>query len=175
VTRLQDASIVSRTNTYATCAYARAKLAHGQSVPCKQPLAVIYMTWLFLWCGFCLGKPSCLMRKVPFPCLSLGATVARTRYHTCVHLAILRICDTRTLDAPDRDALTVWSTYYLWDSNALCLYDTHRVCTLLYGTRCVVLYVRVGPQEMTSCDVMTGQLLYDEGGVKPRGVVVFKL
>jgi hypothetical protein len=38
-----------------------------------------------------------------------------------------------------------------------------------------MLYVRVGPQEMTSCDVMTGRLLYDEGGVKPRGVVVFKL
>jgi hypothetical protein len=28
---------------------------------------------------------------------------------------------------------------------------------------------------MTSYDVMTGQLLYDEGGAKPRGVVVFKL
>jgi hypothetical protein len=28
---------------------------------------------------------------------------------------------------------------------------------------------------MTSCDVITGQLLYDEGGAKPRGVVVFKL
>jgi hypothetical protein len=38
-----------------------------------------------------------------------------------------------------------------------------------------MLYVRVGPQEMTSCDVMTGQLLYDEEGAKPRGVVVFKL
>jgi hypothetical protein len=44
------------------------KLTHGQSVPHKQPLAVIYMTWLFLWCGIYLGKPSCIMRKVPFLC-----------------------------------------------------------------------------------------------------------
>jgi hypothetical protein len=45
-----------------------AKSAHGWSIPHKQPLAVIYITWLFLWCGICLGKPSCLMRKVPFLC-----------------------------------------------------------------------------------------------------------
>jgi hypothetical protein len=37
-------------------------------------------------------------------------------------------------------------------------------------TRCVVTYVRVGPQEMTSYDVMTGRVLYSEGGVMPRGV-----
>jgi hypothetical protein len=98
--------------------------------------------------------------------------VGRTRYHTCVHLAILRICDTRTLDAPDRDALTVRSTYYLWNSKRALFV---RYALSLYSTRCVMLYVRVGPQEMTSCDVMTGRLLYDEGGAKPRGVVVFKL
>jgi hypothetical protein len=90
--------------------------------------------------------------------MGAGATIARTCYHTCVHLAILCICDTRALDAPDRAALTVQSTYYVWDSNALCLYDT----------RCVMLYVRVGPQGMTSCDVMTGRLLYDEGGEASR-------
>jgi hypothetical protein len=88
-----------------------------------------------------------------------AATIDRTCYHTCVHLAVLRICDTRALDAPDRGALTVRCTYYLWDSNVLCLYDTRSVW---YDTRCVMLYVRVGPQEMTSCDVMTGRLLYDE-------------
>ena len=32
-------------------------------------------------------------------------------------------------------------------------------------------YVRVGPQEMTSGDVMTGRLLYRGEGVMPRGVV----
>jgi hypothetical protein len=102
-------------------------------------------------------------------------TIVRTCYHTCVHLAILRICDTRALDAPDRDALTARSTYYLWiPSRSVC---TIRVefASCLYGTRGVVSYVRVGPQGMTFCDVMTGQLLYDEGGAKPRGALVFKL
>ena len=105
----------------------------------------------------------------------VSVTIVRTCYHTCVHLAILRICDTRALDAPDRSALTARSTYYLWiPSRFIC---TIRVefALCLYGTRCVMSYVHVGPQEMTSCDVMTGQLLYDEGGTKPRGVVVFKL
>ena len=81
----------------------------------------------------------------------------------------------RALDASDRVALTARSIYYLWIlSRSIC---TIRVefALCLYGTRCVMSYVRVGPQEMTSCDVMTGQLLYDEGGVKPRGVLVFKL
>jgi hypothetical protein len=57
-------------------------------------------------------------------------TIGRTRYYTCVHLAILCICDTRALDAPDRDALMARSTCYLWDSIALYLYDTRRVCAL---------------------------------------------
>jgi hypothetical protein len=46
-----------------------------------------------------------------------------------------------------------------------------RYALCLYDTRCVVVYVRVGPQEMTSYDVMAGQLLYGEGSVMPRGVV----
>jgi hypothetical protein len=71
--------------------------------------------------------------------------IGRTRYHTCVHLAILRICDTRALDASDWGVLTARSAYYLWVLSrfvctvrvefALCLYDTH----------CVMPYVRVGP------------------------------
>jgi hypothetical protein len=97
--------------------------------------------------------------------LEENATVGRTCYHTCVHLAILRICDTRALDAADRSALTARCGLLFMDVIALCLYDT----------RCVMTYVRVGPQEMTSYDVMTGQLLYDEGDAEPRGVVVFKL
>jgi hypothetical protein len=63
------------------------------------------------------------------------ATVGRTCYHMCVHLAILRICDTRALDAPDQGALTVRYGLLYVDSIALCLYDT----------RCVLIYVRVGP------------------------------
>jgi hypothetical protein len=62
----------------------------------------------------------------------------------CVHLAILRICDTRALDATDRDALTARTTYYLW-------YSSRSICTIRvvctndrYGTRCVMAYVRVG-------------------------------
>jgi hypothetical protein len=38
-----------------------------------------------------------------------------------------------------------------------------------------MVYVRTRPQEMTSCDVITGRLLYDKGGMMPQGVVVFKL
>jgi hypothetical protein len=83
--------------------------------------------------------------------------IARTCYCTCVHLAILRICDTRALDVSDRDALTAWSTYYLWIlSRSVCTIRV-KFALCLYGTRCVVSYVRIGPQEMTSCDVMTGQ------------------
>jgi hypothetical protein len=60
----------------------------------------------------------------------LDVTIRRTCYHTRVHLAILRICDTRALDAPDRDALTARSAYYLWDLIALYLYNTRRVRAL---------------------------------------------
>jgi RNase H-like domain found in reverse transcriptase len=35
-----------------------------------------------------------------------SVTICRTRSHTCLHLALLCICDTHALDAPDRDALT---------------------------------------------------------------------
>jgi hypothetical protein len=45
--------------------------------------------------------------------LTKPVTIARTCDHACVHLALLRICNTRALDAPDRDALTARSTYYL--------------------------------------------------------------
>ena len=57
-------------------------------------------------------------------------TIVRTGYYTRVHLAVLRICDTRALDVPDRDALTAQSTCYLWDPIALYLYDTRRVRAL---------------------------------------------
>jgi hypothetical protein len=80
-------------------------------------------------------------------------------------MAVLRVCDTRALHAADRGALTVRYGLLFMGSLAFCLYDM----------RYVVVYVRVGLKEMTSCDVMAGQLLYDEGGAKPRGVVVFKL
>jgi hypothetical protein len=55
------------------------------------------------------------------------ATVGRTLYHTCVHLAILRICDTRALDAADRGALTARYGLLFMGFIALCLYDTRCV------------------------------------------------
>jgi hypothetical protein len=74
------------------------------------------------------------------------ATVGRTGYHTCVHLAILRICDTRALDAADRGALTARYDLLFMGSIALCLYDTCcSIALCLYDTRCVMTYVRVGP------------------------------
>jgi hypothetical protein len=38
--------------------------------------------------------------------LRLNVTICRTRYHTRLHMALLCICDTRALDATDRDAVT---------------------------------------------------------------------
>jgi hypothetical protein len=57
-------------------------------------------------------------------------------------MAILRVCDTRALDAADRDALTVRYSLLFMESLAFYLYDTRYV---LYGTRYVVVYVRIGP------------------------------
>jgi hypothetical protein len=82
-------------------------------------------------------------------------------------MAILRVRDTSALDAADRSALTARRNLLFMDSFALCL---TRYALCLYDTRYVVACVRVGPQEMTSCDVMTGRLPYSEGGVMPRGV-----
>jgi hypothetical protein len=56
-------------------------------------------------------------------------------------MAILRICDTRALDATDRGALTVWYGLLFMGSIAFYLYDTRYVW---YDTRYVVVYVRVG-------------------------------
>jgi hypothetical protein len=96
------------------------------------------------------------------------ATIGRTCYHACVHMAILRVRDTGALDAADRSALTGRHDLLFMDSFALCLYDTRYDW---HKTRRVVVYVRVGPQEMTSDDVMTGRLPCSGGGVMPRGVV----
>jgi hypothetical protein len=108
------------------------------------------------------------------PCI-MCVTFYRTRYHTCLHLALLCICDMCALDATDRDALMAWDGLLFMVIVTFCLYNTHCVDNDRYYTRSVMVCVCVGPQEMMSYDVITGQLLYDEGGVKPRGVVVFKL
>jgi hypothetical protein len=50
-------------------------------------------------------------------------TICRACYHTRVHLAILRICDTCTLDAADRDALTARYDLLFIGLVAFCLYD----------------------------------------------------
>jgi hypothetical protein len=54
-------------------------------------------------------------------------TIRRTRYHTCLHLALLCICDTRALDAMDWDALTVRDSLLFMVFVAFCLYDTRCV------------------------------------------------
>jgi hypothetical protein len=54
-------------------------------------------------------------------------TIRRTSDHTCVHLAILRICDTHALDAVDQDALTDWYGLLFMGLIAFCLYETHCV------------------------------------------------
>jgi Integrase zinc binding domain len=74
--------------------------------------------------------------------LTRDATVGRTCYHACIHMAILRVCDSHALDAMDRGALTVWYNLLFMESLAFYLYDT---CYVLYGTRYVVVYVRIGP------------------------------
>jgi hypothetical protein len=53
--------------------------------------------------------------------------ICRTCYHTRVHLAILRVCDTRALDAADRDALMAWYGLLFMVIVAFCLYDMHCV------------------------------------------------
>jgi hypothetical protein len=57
-------------------------------------------------------------------------------------MAILRVCDTRALDAVDRGALTVRYGLLFMESLAFYLYDTRYV---LYGMCYVVVYVRIGP------------------------------
>jgi hypothetical protein len=91
----------------------------------------------------------------------------------CLHLALLCICDTHALDATDWGGLTAQYGLLFMVIVAFCLYDTRYVCTICvmwtndrYCTRSIMVCVRVGPQEMMSSDVMTGQLLYDERGMK---------
>jgi hypothetical protein len=55
------------------------------------------------------------------------ATVGRTRYYSCVHMAILRVCDTCALDAADRDAVTVRHDLLFMGSLAFYLYNTRYV------------------------------------------------
>jgi hypothetical protein len=50
-------------------------------------------------------------------------TIRRTCYHMCIHLAILRICDTRALDATDQDALMARYGLLFVGLVAFCLYD----------------------------------------------------
>jgi Chromo (CHRromatin Organisation MOdifier) domain len=54
-------------------------------------------------------------------------TIHRTRYHTCLYLALLCICDTRALDAMDRDALMARYGLLFMVVVAFCLYDTRCV------------------------------------------------
>jgi hypothetical protein len=56
-----------------------------------------------------------------------GVTIRRTCYHMRVHLAVLRICNTCALDAPDRDALTAQYGLLFMGLIAFCLYDMHCV------------------------------------------------
>jgi hypothetical protein len=53
--------------------------------------------------------------------------ICRTCYHARVHLAILRICDMRALDAVDWDALTAQYGLLFMGLVAFCLYDTRSI------------------------------------------------
>jgi hypothetical protein len=71
--------------------------------------------------------------------------ICRTCYHACVHLAILRICDTRALDALGRGTLTAQHGLLFMGLIAFCLYDMRCVYGDRYDTCYVVAYVRVRP------------------------------
>jgi hypothetical protein len=58
---------------------------------------------------------------------AINVTIHRTRYHTCLHLAVLCICDTRALDAMDWDPLTARYGLLFMVIVAFCLYDTRCV------------------------------------------------
>ena len=70
----------------------------------------------------------------------ITVTIGRTCSHVRIHLAVLRICDTRALDAPDRDALAARVDLLFMDSVALCLYGT-RALFVRYAL-CYVLCTR---------------------------------
>jgi hypothetical protein len=71
--------------------------------------------------------------------------IRRTCYHARVHLAILRICDMRALDAPGRGTLTARHGLLFMGLIVFCLYDTRCVYGDRYDTRYVVAYVHVRP------------------------------
>jgi hypothetical protein len=64
----------------------------------------------------------------------------RTHYHTCLHLALLCICDTCALDATDWDALTAQYDLLFMVIIVFCLYDLLFMVIIvfcLYDTHCV--------------------------------------
>jgi hypothetical protein len=69
-----------------------------------------------------------------------GVTICRTCYHPRVHLAILRICDTSTLDAVDRVAVTVRYGLLFMGFIAFCLYDMR--CVVVRYALCCGLCTR---------------------------------
>jgi hypothetical protein len=83
--------------------------------------------------------------------------IYRNFSHTCIHLAVLCICDTHALYALDWSTITArkcvttyGNVHTLYVQYTLCL------CIVLYYMHGVMVYVCVQPQEMTSSDVMTG-------------------
>jgi hypothetical protein len=76
--------------------------------------------------------PTAMLQSLDEVMMDIGGivTIGRTCSHTCIHLAILRICDTRALDAADRGTLTAWYGLLFMDAIALCLYDTCCVCMI---------------------------------------------
>jgi hypothetical protein len=54
-------------------------------------------------------------------------TFCRTRYHICLHLALLCICDMRALDATAQVAMTAQYDLLFMVLVAFCLYDTRCV------------------------------------------------
>jgi hypothetical protein len=66
--------------------------------------------------------------------------IRRTRYHMRVHLAILRICDTRALDAVGWDALTAQYSLSIYGTRRV-LFVRYALCVQMIGTIRAVLWL----------------------------------
>jgi hypothetical protein len=64
--------------------------------------------------------------------------VCRDCSHTCVHLALLCICDAHALYAPDRGAITAWKRTTIY-SNSHVLFVQYALCGRATDTVHVVL------------------------------------
>jgi hypothetical protein len=79
--------------------------------------------------------------------------IRRDCSHTCIHLALLCICDACALYATDQSAVMAWRQYLFMVIIASYLYDTHSVDTqLVLYTSCYTLCMRLAARDdITLC------------------------